>query len=162
MSNIHQACSLKTLLDHPDFYEGEYWQRSFYNPEQLVIVEGEIGNEIFAIISGKVSVCTNVIISENRRFLSGLCELFDGEEFAHSCFFDDEPHGATVKTITNCELAAVDAGKLRHFLNDHPEIGYSLLLHWVKIMLPRIRQGNKRFSSMFSWGLRAHRIDASI
>ena len=162
MSESHQACSLKKLLDHPEFSEGEFWCRNHYNPEQLVIVEGDIGKEIYVIISGKVSVCTNVIISENRRILSGLCELFDGEEFAHSCFFDNEPHCATVKTVSACELAVIDANKLKAFLHSHPDIGFSLLYHWVSLMLPRIRQGNKRFSSLFSWGLKAHQLDSTI
>ncbi|MGR9114803.1 MAG: cyclic nucleotide-binding domain-containing protein [Gammaproteobacteria bacterium] len=162
MSEIYQTCSLKELLDHPEFSEGEYWHRGHYDPEQLVIVEGETGKDIFVILSGKVSVCTDVRLSENRRIISGLCELFDGEEFAHSCFFDDEPHCATVKTVSPCEMAIVDADKLKRFLHSHPEIGFNLLYHWIKIMLPRIRQGNKRFSSLFSWGLKAYQIDTTI
>ena len=94
--------------------------------------------------------------------LSGLCELFDGEEFAHSCFFDDEPHCATVKTVSSCQLAVIDAAKLKQFLDLHPEIGFLLLFHWMKIILPRLRQSNKRFSSLFSWGLKAHQIDSLI
>lgn len=162
MSETHQACSLKKLLDHPEFNEGEFWSRSHYKPEQLVIVEGEIGKEIYVIINGKVSVCTDVKISDNRHILSGICELFDGEEFAHSCFFDDEPHSATIKTISECELAVIDANQLKAFLAHHPEIGFSLLYHWAKLMLPMIRQGNKRFSNLFSWGLKAHQLDSKI
>ena len=162
MAETHPAFSLKKLLDEPEFREGEYWRRSHYDPEQLIIVEGEMGKEIYVIINGKVSVCTDVKLSENRRIISGLCELFDGEEFAHSCFFDDEPHCATVKAVSACELAVVDVHKLKEYLGSHPEIGFSLLYHWIKIMLPRIRQGNKRFSSLFSWGLKAYQIDTTI
>ena len=157
-----QPYTLKTLLEHPEFIEEECWYRKNYDSEQLVIIEGEKGNEIYVILNGKVSVCTNVQISETRNMLSGLCELFDGEEFAHSCFFDNEPHSATVKTITPCELAIIDVTKLKQFLEIHPEIGFPLLFHWIKIILPRIRQGNKRFSTLFSWGLKAHKINTSI
>ena len=157
-----QPLSLKSLLEHPQFVEGEFWVRKHYQPEELVIVEGEKGNEIYVVLSGKVSVCTHVKISKDRHMLSGLCELFDGEEFSHACFFDDEPHSATVKAIDPCELAVINAEKLKHFLETHSELGFRLLFHWIKIILPRIRQGNKRFSSMFSWGLKAHQIDSDI
>lgn len=162
MSHSQSPLSLKSLLEHPEFSEGEFWRRQHFKPDELVIVEGEKGHEIYVILSGNVSVCTQVKISDDRHMLSGLCELFDGEEFAHSCFFDDHPHCATVKAITPCELAAIKADKLKQFLDDHPELGFRLLFHWIKIMLPRIRQSNKRFASLFSWGLKAYQIDSAI
>jgi CRP-like cAMP-binding protein len=162
MTETLQSCSLTTLLDHPGFLEGEFWYRKNYDADQLVFLEGEIGSEIYVILNGKVSVCAQVRVSDDRHMQSGLCELFDGEEFAHSCFFDNEPHSATVKTVSPCQLAVIDAEKLKQFLYDHPEIGFLLLFHWMKIILPRLRQSNKRFSSLFSWGLKAHQIDSLI
>lgn len=152
-------CTLRSLLKHPDFVEGLYWYQKDYAADQTVFFEGDKGKDIYVILSGKVLVCTRVVISENKHMQSGLCELFDGEEFAHSCFFDDEPHSATVKTVTACRLAVIDAIKLKQFLDEHTDLGYRLLTHWMGIILPRIRQGNKRLSSLFSWGLKAHDID---
>ncbi|MGZ8897927.1 MAG: Crp/Fnr family transcriptional regulator [Halobacteriota archaeon] len=160
MTEIPQSCSLTTLLDHPEFLEGKFWNRKNYDADQFVFLEGETGREIYVILNGKVSVCTQVKVSEDSHIMSGLCELFDGEEFAHSCFFDDEPHSATVKTVSPCQLAIIDVAKLKQFLDDHPDIGFLLLFHWMKIILPRLRQSNKRFSSLFSWGLKAHQIDS--
>ena len=94
--------------------------------------------------------------------LSGLCELFDDDEFAHSCFFDHEPHSATVKAVTACELAVIDVEKLKTFLDANPVLGYQLLRHWIGLILPRIRHGNKRLASLFSWGLKAHDIDSLL
>ncbi len=162
MTNLTQPLSLKSLLSHPEFAEGEFWCQRRFLPEELVIVEGERGNEIYVILNGKVSVCTQVKVSPDRQMLSGLCELFEGEEFSHSCFFDDEPHSATVKAIANTDLAVINADKLKQFLESNPELGFRLLHHWISILLPRLRQSNRRFSSMFSWGLRAHQIDSSI
>lgn len=154
--------TLKDLLKHPQFLEGEFWRRRCYEANELVIIEGEVNKEIFVILSGQVFVCTDVQISETKKMLSGLCELFDGEEFAHACFFDDEPHCATVKTVKPSELALVDALKLKQFLDRHPQIGYQILSHWMEQILPRLRLGNKRFANLFGWGLRAHKLDANI
>ena len=154
--------SLKDLLDHPQFIEGDAWRRAQFDTNEVVIVEGENNNEIYVVLNGKLMVCTDVKISENRHMLSGLCELFDGEEFAHSCFFNDEPHSATVKAMTTCELAVIDARKLKLFLDKNPDIGYQVLYHWLELLLPQFRQGNKRISNLFSWGLKAHKIDQEI
>jgi CRP-like cAMP-binding protein len=162
---MFEECSyqtLKDLLGHPSFIEGEVWRNAKYDTNELVIVEGETNNEIFVVLKGSLMVCTDVRISENRTMLSGLCELFDGEEFAHSCFFDDEPHCATVKAITACELAVIDADELKLFLKAHPEIGFRILYHWIEKLLPRYRQGNKRIASLFSWGLKVHGIDEEM
>ncbi len=160
MSESPATYSLKSLLEHPDFVEGEYWYKQDYDANTIVFLEGDKGKNIYVILNGSVSVCTRVELSENQQMLSGLCELFDGDEFAHSCFFDDEPHSATVKTVSPCQLAIIDAIKLKQFLDSNPELGYPLLTHWIGIILPRIRQGNKRLSSLFSWGLKAHDIDS--
>jgi len=162
MTEPLKSYSLTTLLGHPGFVEDEYWYRKNYAADQLVILEGETGREIYAILNGKVSVCTQVKVSEDRHINSGLCELFDGEEFAHSCFFDDEPHSATVKTVSDCQLAVIDAAKLKIFLEEHTDIGFLVLFHWMKTILPCLRQSNKRFSSLFSWGIKAHQIDTLI
>lgn len=157
-----QPFSLSSLLDHPEFIEGEHWSRKYYQPEELIIVEGERGKEIYVILNGQVSVCTRVDIAADRHMVSGLCELFAGEEFSHSCFFDQEPHCASVKALTASELAAIDVDKLKQFLQDNPELGFHLLHHWMSIIIPRVRQSNKRFSSLLSWGLKAYQIDSSL
>jgi CRP/FNR family transcriptional regulator, cyclic AMP receptor protein len=162
MTESLEPCSLRMLLNHPEFIENECWYRKNYDKDQLVILEGETGNEIYVILNGNVSVCTQVKVSEDRHISSGLCELFDGEEFAHSCFFDDEPHSATIKTVSPCELAVIDAAKLKTFLGEHPDIGFLVLFHWMKMILPRLRQSNRRFTSLFSWGIKAHQIDTLI
>jgi len=160
MSELLQPYPLRSLLDHSEFVEGRYWYRKNYDADQIVFLEGSKGKEMYVILSGKVSVCTRVAVGQNKQMMSGLCELFDGDEFAHSCFFDDVPHSATVKTITPCHLAVVDAIKLKQFLDNNTEIGYRILTHWIHSLLPRIREGNQRLSSLFSWGLKAHDMDS--
>ena len=162
MAENLQTYTLKTLLDHPEFIEGEFWCRENFDADQYVFLEGEKGNDIYVILDGQVAVCANVKISEDRQIHSGLCELFEGEEFAHFCFFDDEPHCASVKTISPCQLASIDAAKLKVFLNNHPDIGFQLLCHWMQIVIPWLRQSNKRFSTVFSWGLKVHNIDLNL
>jgi len=127
-----------------------------------VIREGERNHEVYVVLSGSLMVCTDVEVSGSVHLSSGLCELFDGEEFALSCFFDDQPHSASVKTLSECELAVVDAGKLKVFLNQHPDLGYQILFHWLQCLLPRLRMDNRRIATLLGWGLKAHRIDGEL
>jgi len=160
MENRYQT--LKQLLDHPEFTEGHYWGRTCFDPGQVVIREGECNSEIYVVLKGSLMVCTDVEITESVHLNSGLCELFDGEEFSLSCFFDHEPHSASVKTLSECELAVLDAGRLRVFFAHHPDIGYQILNHWVQCLLPRLRRDNRRIATLLSWGLKVHHIDTEL
>lgn len=159
MPETHHYSTLKDLLSHPEFVENINWQRKQYDTNQEVIVEGEALQQIYLILTGTLMVCTGIEVSGGSRISPGLCELSEGEEFGHFCFFDDQPQCATVKATSPCKLVVIDAEKLKIFFNDHPEIGYSIIQHWMKMLLPRLRQGNKRIASLFSWGLKAHKID---
>ena len=46
----HRYHTLKQLLDHPEFSEGQYWCRARYQAGELVIREGEPVAEILALI----------------------------------------------------------------------------------------------------------------
>ena len=161
--NLHQNYrNLKELLNHPEFHQGEHWHETHFEANEQVIKEGESGTDIFVVLQGTFMVCTDVKVTESRHLQSGLCELFDGEEFALSCYFNDAPHSATVKTLTPCELAVIDSSKLKRFLETRPDIGYCILFNWIEKLLPRLRLDNRRMSSIFSWGLKAHKIDAEL
>jgi len=151
--------NLKELLDHPGFGEGDAWRRVSYDANKFVIIEGENSKNIYVVLSGTLMVCTDVMVSESTHMRPGLCELFGGEEFALSCFFDNDPHCATVKTLTACNLAVIDAVKLNSFLESNPAIGYRILYHWIESLLPCLRRSNKRINSLFTWGLKVHGID---
>lgn len=154
--------TLKDLLGHPQFHEGVHWRRAQYPTGAIVIREGERNRELYVVLSGSLMVCTDVEVAGHVHLKSGLCELFEGEEFALSCFFGDQPHSATVKVLGACELAVVDAGGLKQFLSRHPEIGYPILYHWLECLLPRLRLDNRRISTLLGWGLKAYRIDAEL
>ena len=159
---VSEYHNLKDLLDHPEFQEGLYWFRARYGQGEVILQEGERSQGIYVVLAGSVMVCTDVEVSDSVRLKSGLCELFQGEEFGLSCFFDDKPHSATVKSLDSCELAVIDPGKLKVFLRRYPEIGYQVLFHWMRCLLPRLRADNRRISTLLGWGLKAYRIDADL
>lgn len=158
MLKEQQYQTLKSLLDHPEFCEDIHWQIKHYDANKTILVEGGTHQKIFVVIKGSLLVSTDIEMNNGNRFSPGLCTLKEGEEFGHFCFFDNQPHCATVKTSSDCELAIVDVLKLKSFFEKHPEIGYFIIQSWMAALLPRLREGNKRITNLLGWGLKAHKI----
>lgn len=150
---------LHGLLDEPDFPEGHAWRRASFGPRDTIVHEGEQARDVFLILSGTVEVRGTVELEEQRRVHPGFCQLHAGQIFGELCLFDDEPRSASVVAVTDCEIAIVDGQSLLAYLNLHPAQGYFVLRHIVQTLVERLRTANRRFLSVFSWGLKAHQID---
>jgi CRP-like cAMP-binding protein len=153
---------LHELLDEPDFAQGVAWRRVGYRPREAIVREGEQAKDVFLILSGTVEVTGTVELDDQRRVHPGFCELHAGDVFGELCLFDDEPRSASVVAITECELAIVDGQSLLGYLDRHPARGYFILRHIVQTLVERLRTSNRRFLSVFSWGLKAHQIDRHL
>lgn len=153
---------LHALLDEPDFSEGVAWRRVSYRPREAIVREGEQAKDVFLILAGTVEVTGTVELDDQRRVHPGFCELHAGDVFGELCLFDDEPRSASVVAITDCEIAIVDGQSLLRYLDLHPAQGYFILRHIVQTLVERLRTSNRRFLSVFSWGLKAHQIDRHL
>ncbi len=162
MSKLQQYYTLKNLLNHNEFVENIHWKTKQFDVNQTIIVEGDSHQQIFVVLDGCLMVSGDMEMAGGKRMSPGLYKLNKGEEFGHFCFFDDQPHCATVKTITSCKLAIVDVQKLKIFFEKHPEIGYLIIQSWMAALLPRLREGNKRIVNLLGWGLKAHNIDKEL
>ncbi len=162
MSKQQQYQTLKDLLNHNEFVENYHWKTRQFDANQAVIVEGESHQQIFVVLNGRLMVSGDMEIADGKRISPGLYQLKQGEEFGHFGFFDNQPHCATVKTITPCELAIVDVEKLKLFFEKHPDVGYMIVQSWMAALLPRLREGNRRVVNLLGWGLKAHNIDKEL
>jgi len=151
-----------TLLADPEFPEGLAWHRVPFRAQEVIVREGEQAKDVYVILSGTLQVTGTVELDEQRRVHPGICELGAGQMFGELCLFDDEPRSASVVAVTDCELAIVDGQTLLRYLDEHPSQGYFILRHIVQTLVERLRTSNRRFLSVFSWGLRAHQIDRHL
>src|SRR5574341_2013272 len=84
-----------------------------FEKDQIVFNEGDRGDSLYIIVSGKVQVW------EGERLLNVLGE---GDLFGELALLDPEPRLATVKAIESTRLLRLDEAHFREVLAVRPEV----------------------------------------
>jgi CRP-like cAMP-binding protein len=92
-----------------------------------IVVRGDGGVGFMVITAGTVTVKT--VQGKSRK-------LGPGDSFGEMALLDHAGRSATVTADTDVTLATIPEWNFRPFLNEHPEIAYSLL----QILSQRVRQ----------------------
>lgn len=107
--------------------------------KKVVFYQGELGREMFIVISGQLKVS---VTSEDGKELS-ISIFHDGDIFGELALLDGERRSATVTTIGHCELLVLHQRELNDILNVHPSIGLQLL----SILAGRVRATTSLYES---------------
>ena len=83
----------------------------------IIVSEGEVGDRMYFIQSGETQVYTER--DGDKIHLAGLAE---GDFFGEVSVIVGKPRTATVKAITDVQLAEIDRERLMDVVNGHPEI----------------------------------------
>lgn len=154
--------SLRALLDHPAFSEGEDWQRQRFAANATIVEEGQVGGQIYLVLTGRVRVLGDVYLDEERRIRPGFFDLDAGEVFGELALFDREPRSASVVAVSDCELAVIDGDRLLAFLDAHTDLGYGVMKDLISALVVRLRKTNRKLFSLMAWGLKAHGLDEHL
>lgn len=123
------AEALASSLDYGDYTRGE-----------PVFVEGEQGDTLYIVLSGKVKVGRRAADGrENMLAVMGPSDLF-GE----LSLFDPGPRTATATVLTDARLASLSQSSLRPWINDRPEIAEQLL----RVLARRLRRTNDALADL--------------
>lgn len=150
------------LLEHPDFLEGQSWRRRTVHTNEVIFNEGDVSQDVYLIISGRVRILGNVDLDDQRRIHPGFSELGQGEMFGELPLFDDQPRSASVMALEESELAILDGVRLMAFLDSHPELGYPIYKELIHTLIARLRKANQRIFSLFAWGLKTRGLDEHL
>jgi len=156
MSNIH------SILSDPKLVEAGIAESRRFAPGESIIVEGCADRRVYLIESGAVRVAGRIELEDQRHIQPGLCDLCAGEVFGELSLFESGPRSASVVAIDHCELRVFQAQALAGYFDDHPELGYVVLKWLFSVLSGRLRQADRRFGSLFAWGLKAHGIDSHL
>lgn len=85
---------------------------------EVVIREGEVGENFFIIVRGDVEVLTTT--PDGRRVQ--LHRMDDGDYFGEIALLEDIPRTATVRTLTQCLFLTLNRGQFNELLAKSPEI----------------------------------------
>lgn len=156
------SASMFKLLEHPDFREGQSWQRRIAQASEIIFDAGETSQEVYLILKGRVRILGNVDLDDQRRIHPGFSELGQGEMFGELPLFDGQPRSASVMALEETELAVLDSRRLMAFLDNHPELGYPIYKELILTLVARLRKANQRIFSLFAWGLKTRGIDSHL
>jgi CRP-like cAMP-binding protein len=87
-----------------------------YENGQILFKEGDEGDELFMIVSGKLRV-TKVIDGQKRN----LAVLSDGDLVGEMAIFENKPRSATVEAIGKAEVLAFNRGNFKMVFQLHPQ-----------------------------------------
>jgi CRP/FNR family transcriptional regulator, cyclic AMP receptor protein len=111
-----------------------------YTRGETVFVEGEEGDTLFIVLSGKIKVGRRATDGrENMLAVMGPSDLF-GE----LSLFDPGPRTATATVLTDARLASLSHTALRPWITDRPEIAEQLL----RVLARRLRRTNDALADL--------------
>jgi putative peptide zinc metalloprotease protein len=88
-----------------------------------IINQGEIGQECYLILSGKMEV----LIQENRQSLRKIATLYPGCILGEASLLTEEPRNATVRAVEPCELLSIKRTILLEIMREDNQLDTNLL-----------------------------------
>jgi CRP-like cAMP-binding protein len=111
-----------------------------YSRGESVFTEGEQGDTLFIVLSGKVKI--------GRRAADGrenmLSVMGPSDMFGELSLFDPGPRTATATVVTEARLASLAHSSLRPWIKDRPEISEQLL----RVLARRLRRTNDALADL--------------
>ncbi|HPC82856.1 MAG TPA: cyclic nucleotide-binding domain-containing protein [Thermoanaerobaculaceae bacterium] len=89
-----------------------------FEPGEIVVTEGEPGDSLFVLSSGRVRVYARDRAGRNRQVRL----LDEGEFFGEISLVTGQPRTATIVAATPCELLELHQGSLRVIGEKHPQV----------------------------------------
>jgi len=104
-----------------------------FSPGQALVNEGVVGDAMYVIVQGSVSVSRNGV---------ELARLSAGEHFGELGLLEDQTRSATVSGTTYGSALVIDRAALRDFSSREPALGNALLWRLLRTLGDRLRVTN--------------------
>jgi CRP-like cAMP-binding protein len=112
-----------------------HWQKG-----SQIISEGDGGNAIYLILSGKVKV---VLYGEEGKEIV-LSVMKKGDVFGEMSLFDREPRSANVEAIEDAECFIIHGNNLLKYIESHPSVALNFLSHLSR----RLREADRKIGGL--------------
>lgn len=108
-----------------------------YQAGEILFREGDPGESVFFIMSGKIQVIKNISGQESEI----LASLGEGDIVGEMAVLDGRPRSATVQASENTEVLEVHKDNFLSSMEQQPK----LAINFLKLLALRIEQMNERF-----------------
>jgi CRP-like cAMP-binding protein len=109
-----------------------------YNPEDIIVWEGEPSDRLFIIINGIVTIKKVIPNHPDKVF----AYLLPGSTFGEVGILENKPRSATVQAMTNVEVLIFDRTYFLSMLHEYPSAAIEL----AKLLGHYLTESNKRLS----------------
>jgi CRP-like cAMP-binding protein len=110
-----------------------------FEPGEIIIRQGEVGDCAFVIQSGKVEVVTSVDGREVQLAIRG-----EGDFFGEMAVFEREVRMATVRALSPVRVLTVDKKNVLKRIREDPSLAFRI----IESMSHRIRELSERVATM--------------
>jgi serine/threonine protein phosphatase PrpC len=109
-----------------------------YSPGEVVIREGEIGDQMFVPISGRLQVAKGQAV---------LGEFGPGDQFGEMALIRSSPRSATVKALDPSELISLRRGDFFEIIRTEPHVSVKLLWQFLNVLAERLERTSRDLST---------------
>jgi CRP-like cAMP-binding protein len=109
-----------------------------YQAGEVIVEEGNAGNGIYMITSGKVEVIKDLASGSPRR----IGVLDKGELFGEMALMDEQPRSATVRAIEETSCLGIDRSVFLAQILKDPNVAITM----IQALAQRLREADKNFS----------------
>ena len=110
-----------------------------YNPGEVIVAEGSLGDALFLILSGQVAV---------HRGPQTFATLEGGEFFGEMSLVEPAVRSATVRATDVTEVFRVPHYALSNLLEDDPVVLHLVLVTIIRVLSKRLRDTNSLVGSV--------------
>ena len=151
---------LHTLLqEDPVFKNNVKFITRQFKANDKILEQGQLHKSVYLIKSGKVRVVVHADIKESSPMRPGIADLGVHDVFGEFALFDNMPASADVIAVDDSELIEIDIPSLKTFLEKNPEIAYTFFVAMINTLVSRLRHADKSIFTLYSWGMKAHKLD---
>ena len=139
---LQESSLFQNLDDQALFHISEKAAIVPYNPEEVIVTEGEPSDRLFIILNGIVTVKRISADKPDKVF----AYLMPGNSFGEVGILENKPRSATVTAMTNVELLVFQRDYFLDVLHQFPTIAVELaklLGHYLTESNKRLARGDK-------------------
>ncbi|MCL2231857.1 MAG: GGDEF domain-containing protein [Treponema sp.] len=121
--------------------------------EEVIFTEGVIGEEMFVLVSGRISASVNNAEGSRHQIF----EIKPGDFFGEMSIIANESRSASLTAVVDSELLVLHGIDFYRIIFEHPMIGVKILKAIRKIQNIWLDQVSKHLSDLMRWGETARR-----
>lgn len=136
-----KKCSVFEKLTMPDIAAiSEIAQIAKFPQDSLIFREGDPGDKMYILVSGKVEIYKDIGASDREMKIT----IDEKETFGEMAILDDYPRSASARVLEDSVFITIGREEFREILNSYPEIASSL----ISLLCSRIRATNTNIAKI--------------